>query len=152
MRIKLRVYLQVLGLVLGLLLAQQSTHAESPTPENSIIKLQVGTKVITAELANTSEKRQQGLMFRDKLPQNHGMWFVFDYPDKYCMWMKNTPKDLSVAFVNKLGVIINIEQMQAHSLTLHCSSAPAVYALEMTKGWFRDNQIGPGAVIQSAAP
>ena len=41
------------------------------------------------------------------------MLFVMDRSDAVCMWMKNTLIPLSVAFIDKDGFIINIEEMSA---------------------------------------
>ena len=60
------------------------------------------------------------------------------------MWMKNTYIPLSVAFLDEQGAIINIADMQPHSEQSHCSARPALYALEMTRGWFAERNIKAG--------
>ena len=50
-----------------------------------------------------------------------GMLFVFDRPDKYCMWMKNTLIPLSVAFLDDRGTIVNIADMQPQTENPHCA-------------------------------
>jgi uncharacterized membrane protein (UPF0127 family) len=72
------------------------------------------------------------------------MLFVFDAPATHCMWMKNTYIPLSVAFLDEQGAIINIADMQPHSEESHCAVRPALYALEMTRGWFAQRGINPG--------
>jgi len=37
--------------------------------------------------------------------------------------------------------------MTPHSEQSHCASRPAVYALEMTRGWFAQRGIKPGAKL-----
>lgn len=83
-------------------------------------------------------------MHRQALPDDHGMLFVFDAPSRICMWMKDTPMPLSVAFLDSCGVIVDIADMQPLSLDVHCAGRPARYALEMTRGWFADRGISPG--------
>jgi uncharacterized membrane protein (UPF0127 family) len=60
------------------------------------------------------------------------------------MWMKNTLIPLSVAFVDQAGTIVSISDMQPQSEQSHCASKPALFALEMTKGWFAQRGIKPG--------
>ncbi len=103
--------------------------------------LLIGPHKITAEVADTDHLRQQGLMNRPQLKPNHGMIFVFPELNTHCMWMKNTPLNLSVAFVEENGHIINIEKMQAHTLTPHCAKLPARYALEMAEDFFEQKNI-----------
>ncbi len=82
-------------------------------------------------------------MFRKKRSANKGMVFVFDAPAGICMWMKNTLISLSVAFIDKKGVILNIEEMKAQTLDSPCAAGAASHALEMGKGWFKDKNIKP---------
>jgi len=113
-----------------------------------VMSLNAGMHVIRAEIAASDAERQQGLMFREKMGANEGMLFVFDAPASVCMWMKNTPLPLSVAFLDEEGTILNIEDMKPHSLDSHCSAKLARFALEMNQGWFRQKGIKPGAVIE----
>lgn len=112
------------------------------------IPLTVGPQSITAEVAADDASRSKGLMFRESLPDNHGMLFVFDRADQYCFWMKNTPLPLSIAFIGEDGRIINLADMQPLSLDAHCALAPARYALEMKQDWFKNHQIAPGTALQ----
>ena len=99
---------------------------------------------VQAEVADRPASRARGLMFRESLADNHGMLFVFDTPSRQCMWMKNTPLPLSVAFIKADGRITNIAQMQPQTETIHCASEDVLYALEMTQGWFWARAIKPG--------
>ena len=113
------------------------------------LQLSAGMHLIQAEVAATEEQREQGLMYREKMPANAGMLFVFGNPSTQCMWMKNTPLPLSVAFIDVSGKIVNIEDMQPHTLDSHCSTktVPVRYALEMHLGWFKQKNIKPGMSI-----
>ncbi len=121
-------------------LAQQISRF--PTTE-----LGAGMYVIKAEVAATDAQRQQGLMFREKMAQNEGMIFIFPQPAGICMWMKNTPLALSVAFLDDKGVIINIEDMKPQTLDSHCAEKNARYALEMNLGWFKQKGFKAGSTI-----
>jgi uncharacterized membrane protein (UPF0127 family) len=109
-----------------------------------VVQLNAGMHVIRAEVAADYSTRGRGLMFRKSLAPNGGMLFIFDGAEIHCMWMKNTYIPLSVAFLDAQGAIINIADMQPHSEQSHCAARPAVYALEMTQGWFAERGIKPG--------
>lgn len=109
--------------------------------------LSIGMYRISAQVAATPQTREHGLMFREIMPKNEGMVFVFPRIDRHCMWMRNTLLPLAVAFVDERGVIINIEEMQPKTEINHCARKPAKYALEMNSGWFRDHGFKPGAVL-----
>lgn len=103
--------------------------------------LHINNKSLEVEIAKTSESRQKGLMHRTSLNENSGMLFIFDQPNTYCMWMKNTLIPLSVAFIDSDGYIINIENMQPLSLENSCAKRPAKYAIEVNINWFEKNNI-----------
>jgi uncharacterized membrane protein (UPF0127 family) len=62
--------------------------------------------------------------------------------------MKNTYVPLSVAFIDRSGRILNIEDMQPLTEDSHQAAGPAKYALEMNQGWFAKRGIGKGDKVQ----
>ena len=102
---------------------------------------------ITVEIADTPASRTQGLMGRPSLPNNHGMLFVFERPERQCFWMKNTPLPLTIAFVADDGRIVNFADMQPFSEQPHCSAAPVRFALEMEQGWFTRRGLLVGDIL-----
>ena len=136
------------------LLTISATNALAQNQQFNVTQLSAGMHLIKAEVASTGAQREQGLMFREKMPLNAGMVFVFDAPTTQCMWMKNTLLPLSVAFIDAEGIIVNIEDMQPQTLDSHCSKkAVAVrYALEMNLGWFKQKNIKPGTSIGNLPP
>lgn len=122
--------------------------AQTPPPgQLPTVQLSAGMHLIKAELAASDPARARGLMFREFLPPNGGMLFLFDEKSRQCMWMRNTLIPLSVAFVADDGSILNIEDMEPRTEISHCSSGPARYALEMSRGWFAAKGIKPGMKI-----
>jgi len=116
-----------------------------------IINLELNNYAIYAEIAADDETRAQGLMFREQLAPDSGMLFVFEQPAMPCFWMKNTPLNLSIAFITDKGIITNIESMQAQQLDTHCPTEPVRYALEMEQGWF-DGKAQAGDQIYGLTP
>jgi uncharacterized protein len=110
-----------------------------------VVQLKAGMHLIRAEVAADYASRGRGLMHRKSLAPNAGMLFIFDDAALHCMWMKNTYIPLSVAFIDEKGEIVNIADMQPHSEQSHCAARPALYALEMTRGWFAERGIKAGA-------
>lgn len=112
-----------------------------------VAELAAGMYRIEAEVAYTAPDRERGLMFRSWMAENHGMLFIFPVADRHCMWMRNTPLSLSVAFLDERGRILNIEDMQSLTTDNHCAERPARYALEMNLGWFVRHGWGRGRAI-----
>ena len=109
--------------------------------------LTINGKNVKVELAESEEERAQGLKYRNSLPADTGMLFI--YPDEMSLsfWMKDTQLPLSIAFIKSNGSILDIKDMQPFSLDIINSSAPVQYALEMTQGWFQQNQIKVSDVV-----
>lgn len=137
----------IAGMVLRILFLL-AIPAQLALADARVIELRIGEVRLTAEVADTADTRRQGLMFRESLPEDHGMLFVWQEPQRYAMWMFNTPLPLSVAFIDAEGRIVNIEEMQPHSRTLHHAAATVRYALEMEQGWFERHGIGAGERIK----
>jgi uncharacterized membrane protein (UPF0127 family) len=131
-----------LPFLIAALLYGAAALAQLPT-----VELKAGMYLIRAEVAADFASRSRGLMHREALVPNAGMLFIFDEAAAHCMWMKNTLIPLSVAFLDDSGAIINIADMTPHSEQSHCAARPAVYALEMTQGWFAQRGIKPGAKL-----
>jgi uncharacterized membrane protein (UPF0127 family) len=106
--------------------------------------LSINGHKITAEVAATPTQRATGLMNRFSLRPDHGMLFVFEKPEPLGFWMKNTFIPLSIAFIAEDGRIVNIDDMAPQTETTHWSKGPALYALEMRKGWFAERGIKAG--------
>ena len=64
--------------------------------------------MFSAEVADTDELRERGLMFRHRLPENQAMLFDFGEPRPVSMWMKNTYIPLDMVFVRSDGTIAAI--------------------------------------------
>ena len=83
-------------------------------------------------------------MQRTCLPADHGMLFVYSDEGIRQFWMRNTNIALDIAFMDKNRVILNVEQMNPHTDSLHASVGAAMYALEMNQDWFASNQVAVG--------
>lgn len=121
-------------------------------------QMKLGGKTITVEIADTEESRAQGLMYRKSLKPDHGMLFVFENEMPRSFWMKNTFIPLSIGFFDrakKLLVVLDMEPVQSvleKNLKTYSSQVPAMYALEMERGWFQKNKIKPGNVTFELLP
>jgi hypothetical protein len=126
----------------------QETASTAPRPGPAGLvrqtRVRVGGVPVTVEIADTPALRERGLMYRDSLPPDYGMLFV--YPDEGVrgFWMRNTVIPLDIAFMDRNGVILNVEQMAPRDENETYSAGPAQYALEMPEGWFAEHGVGVG--------
>jgi hypothetical protein len=100
---------------------------------------------IDIEIAQDDSKRQQGLMYRDKLAENQGMIFVFDGDDTRSFWMKNTVLPLDMIFVNGHNQIVTIHKNTTpYSEQSYTSTKPAQYVVEVNAGYADRHKISVG--------
>jgi uncharacterized membrane protein (UPF0127 family) len=116
-------------------------------------KLVVGGDTLLVEVASSEPQRQVGLMFRTVMAEGEGMLFVFDREGIYPFWMRNTELPLSIAFIDRSGVIADIQDMAPHDeRTDHSPPRLILYALEMNQGWFERHNVKTGDSVQVGAP
>lgn len=143
MRFNAPVFFTRLGaFALGLLCC--ATHVAANDAQHA---LRIGAHVFQVEIAATPAARERGLMARTRLPANGGMLFVFEQAARHCFWMHNTPLPLSIAFVDDLGRIAQLVDMQPNTATLHCPATDVRYALEVPQGGFQQRGIAAGAQV-----
>ena len=130
-----------------------SALAQDGKPQSlPVTKIRVGTYTVDAEVAQDPQQRSLGLMYRFNLPADRGMLFVFPRAEPLGFWMRNTYIPLSIAYIDAGGRILNILDMKPHDESSHPSAGPALYALEMRKGWFAEKGLGPGTRVLGLPP
>jgi uncharacterized membrane protein (UPF0127 family) len=108
---------------------------------------------LAVELATTPKARACGLSNRVKLPENHGMLFIYPTPGPRTFWMKDTHIPLSIAFFDDSGLITSIQHMTPMQTDeRYRSLQPVRYALEVNQGWFAEHGIGVGDHVEMKLP
>lgn len=92
------------------------------------------------EIANTLESRQLWLMYRESLPDNDWMLFIFEESWIHSFWMKNTLIPLAWIRLNSNLEIVDIIKMDPCKLepcTSYKPKSEAQYVLEINQ-WLID--------------
>ena len=126
----------MIKLLFHLLLSPVLASSEKQCSSISIEKVN-----LCVELAISQREKSRGLMFRKDLLNSDGMLFIWKNEDKRCMWMKNTYIPLDLGFFREDMTLIEVKDLFPRSLESVCSSEPAKYALELSKGWFSSHNI-----------
>jgi uncharacterized membrane protein (UPF0127 family) len=125
------------------------TQAQEQAP--STVTVHIGKATLHVEIAATDAQREQGLMYRQKLADNDGMIFLMPGIAPATFWMKNTLIPLSVAFLDRNGIILEIHDMKPLDESITRSESDQVaYAIEANVHWFALNGIKPGDRISPA--
>jgi uncharacterized membrane protein (UPF0127 family) len=138
-------------LVVGLLIlssplplsAQQDVEFERDTL--SIVARRGDVFEFNVELAETSEQKSRGLMFRREMADNEGMLFLHRRDRVLTMWMANTFLPLDMLFIERDGTIARIEENTIPQSRDVISSRKRVRAvLELNAGTARNLGISAG--------
>lgn len=144
-------HLCALTVALALLIGDRETAAgaEFLLP----IRTPSGT-TIHAELADTPQKRAIGLMYRDSLPDNHGMLFIFGEAQPWTFWMKNTRMPLDIIWLSEQKTIVHIEANAPictrtdNGCPQYQSNEAAMYVLELAGGRAQALKLKKGMTLQ----
>lgn len=109
-------------------------------------------KAISLELARSDEEKGQGLMYRESMPADQGMVFLFDKPEPRAFWMKNCHFPLDMIFTLKDGTVVGIQAKaqpcRAEPCATYPSHAPADTVVELNGGLAAANGIEVGARLR----
>jgi len=123
-------------------------EAQKYSLEGAKVPIKVGGVEALVEIADDEAERSKGLMFRESLPENEGMLFVYEAARSLGFWMRNTLIPLDIAYIDDQGRIIDIQQMEPRDETTHWSKGDAMYALEMNVGWFEAHHVVVGDLVE----
>lgn len=114
-----------------------------------MILIEIGNKEFFVEEARTEEQKEKGLQGIKSLPDDSGMLFYFDNPQKVDMWMKDTLIPLDIIFINPENKVSKIHQGVPEDQTL-ISQDNTKYVLEVNIN--SGIKIGDTLIIEEDGP
>lgn len=145
----------MIGRALVIILAgwiAQGAEAAECRPDRVQLRGDWGEVAFAVELAETEATRAQGLMFRDHLPRNAGMLFVYEHPRRASFWMKNTFIPLDMIFADDTGTVRHVHHGAIPGDTTPIEGGEAILAvLEINAGLAARYGIAPGSVLRHPA-
>ena len=107
------------------------------------------------EVAMDDASRMRGLMFRDHMPQNHGMLFVFERQEPQAFWMRNTRIPLDIIYFDEGLRLVSVAAGVPPCTTQSCPSYPsqgaARFVLELNAGHAHRLDLQRGDVLKLSA-
>jgi uncharacterized protein len=120
-------------------------------PTHYLITFPDGTRVL-AEIASSDAERLLGLIFKERLPENMGMLFLFDEPDYHRLWTKNVRFPIDIIWLDADRHVIGWEEnlfpcRQDPCRTYAPKEKKALYALEVSAGFVKKHQLKTGMQV-----
>jgi len=115
--------------------------------------VEVGGQRYEVEIADNDASRAQGLMFRDKMADGHGMLFIHDYEEPQAYWMKNTRIPLDILYFDTGRRLVTQQRdvppcSAGDACPIYPSNAPARYVLELNAGQAAKLKLQDGSKIR----
>ena len=112
-----------------------------------------GSKTVNlqCEIARTLSQKMKGLMQRETLPKEQGMFFPFLIPWIRFFWMKNVKIPLDIIFINRHRKIIAIYEAPVETgflLKNYWSKGFCKYVVECNRGFCKNHSILIGTEIR----
>jgi uncharacterized protein len=123
------------------------------SPQVAIVSADNSTlATVTVEVADTSDARELGLMYRNHLDDTAGMIFVFPSPNTAQFWMKNTMIPLDMLFADSNGKVLGIvANAQPYSEALLGGFPGTLYVLEVNGGYAAKHHLVVGDRLKFSA-
>jgi uncharacterized membrane protein (UPF0127 family) len=132
----------------GLAGCQPAKESLPPAESQTYFPISVGGHVLQLQLALNPAEQQKGLMHRDRLPEDHGMLFLFDQPDQRSFWMRNTRIPLDIGYFDASGQLVEVYPLFPHDENpVPSKSREILIAVETNRGWYAAHGVQAGASI-----
>ena len=106
---------------------------------------------IYLEMAKTPEEKELGLMFREKMDENKGMVFIFDWPWKHGMRMRNTLIPLDIIRITtgyKVVDMVSATPCYEETCPIYRPKIDNLRAIEVNSGIANKLELKTGDVIE----
>jgi uncharacterized membrane protein (UPF0127 family) len=108
----------------------------------------------SVEQADDPASQARGLMFRDSMPDDHGMLFNFTDEQPRVFWMKNCRMPLDILYFDAKYKLVSVQQRVPACRSDPCpqypSEGPARYVLELNAGMADKIGVKPGDILTVA--
>lgn len=107
---------------------------------------------VKIEVVSEPDDVSRGLMYRDGLAADSGMFFVFERAFAYPFWMKNMKFPIDIIWMNEEGVVVHVERDVPPCTQDPCPTYPprqaALYVLEINANETVKHSITDGSKIK----
>jgi uncharacterized protein len=126
---------------------------ESRNPMGDLIAMQIGEAPLLVEVRDSEDERGLGLSYRESMPQDQGMAFIFEAPGQFSFWMKGMQFPLDMIWVREGRVIDVSENVPPPQNDLDTPvtvrpSGEVDMVIEVNGGWVEKNGVEVGDEVE----
>lgn len=101
-------------------------------------EIELGGERFLVEIADDEPSRAQGLMFRESMPADHGMLFIWTEDAPRAFWMQNTLIALDILYFDSrmrlVDMQLDVQPCTGQRCPSYPSARPAQYVVELNAG------------------
>ena len=124
-------------------------------PSHYLLTFPDGTRVV-AEIAQSDAERLLGLIFKEKLPADMGMLFIFEEQDRHRLWTKNVRFPIDLIWLDSERRVIGFEEnlmpCRQDPCPTYATKQQALYALEIPTGFVKRHRLKTEMVVVFELP
>lgn len=145
-------FLIVATIITGAIITQREIRKKEVVviaPQFQTVELGIGSKVLSARIANTDKLRTQGLSGTPELGAGNAMLFVFDSTAIQSFWMKDMNYSIDIIWLDDSKKIVSIKE-HATPESYPDQFAPdtsARYVVEVSDGFIKENKVKVGDAV-----
>ncbi len=127
-----------------------TTAAGTPrVPAAPFPSVQIGGQTVHVTIADTPDKREQGLSGRKGLAPDEGMLFVFPGDGQYGFWMKDMLFSIDIVWVSASSTVVDIQANVSPDTypSVFQPKAAARYVLELPAGFAKLYNVQKGGAV-----
>mgnify|MGYP000848172309 FL=1 len=115
-------------------------------------------RTIRAEVARTPREKRIGMMFRESVPENTGMLFVYSNEGDQQIWMRNTWISLDIIWIDRNGKVTSVASRvpacrdRVPDADVPVRNGRGMYVLEIGAGEADRLEIRSGAALRFTVP
>lgn len=123
--------------------------------------LHIGDATISVDIADTNEARARGLSGRESLPEDSGLFFIFEEQRQHGIWMKDMHFPIDIIWLTPVsdtsssggGEAVRIVDIKRDAAPesypeIFYPKEPALYVLEVNAGFVEQHAISVGDIVQ----
>ncbi len=117
------------------------------------IPISIGTKSLSAKVADSFAKRSLGLMHEKTLKKNNCMLFIFPFAQRYGIWMRNMLFPIDILWLDDEKKIVDYrEKVQpakgAFDFRTYFPKREARYVIELPAGFIRSSRVSASTKVK----
>ena len=99
----------------------------------------VRNSTFIVDIAITAKEKEIGLGYRESLPSDHGMLFVYDHKEIYSYWMRNMKFPIDIVWIDDRTIVditknVPVSGKPVSELPIYHPIVPADKVLEINAG------------------